>query len=251
MIEFAYKRDGNLAVWEYPRLSRSYLIAVDMAEGLEHGDASIATVLSSAGDHVATYGGFGIEPTDFAEKLAYLGRWYRDALIAVEAQSHGYSVMNELKRLHRYNKLYYRKTFDERVKKTSSKIGWYTSVKTKPLMIDTMWRLLRTGVIRSRDKDLLTELTTFRKMPNGEMAGQPHDDRVMSFAIACMVWEEIHDPKKEREPDPEFDFDAPMKVDLWAHRVPSQSVNVGTLATTPRASKTRPEMRGLVLGGRR
>lgn len=252
-LEFSPRKDGPLTVWEYPRLTKGYVIGVDMAEGLEHGDASIASVVSSDGMHVATYGGFGIEPSEFAERLSLLGRWYNTALIAVEAQSHGFSVISELKRLHRYQRLYYRKVLDERVKRPTLKLGWVTSVKTKPLMIDTMWRLLRTGTLRSADIELQRELTTFRKMPNGQLEGQPHDDRVMSFAIAAMVWEEVHEPRLPPPPPEEPDFDAEVRINLWEHRLPSSSMQVDQVAAVPRPARVRmagPRGQILVMGRR-
>jgi hypothetical protein len=195
--EFHFVGDGPLQVWEFPKPRSKYVIGGDVAEGLEHGDYSVAHVIDiDTGKVVAKWRGH-IDPDLFgSEVLWYLGHYYNVALIGPEANNHGFTTITALKNKH-YPNLYYRHSYDERTNKRTKKLGWMTTAKTKPLMIDELVRALRRGPVLTEegeeveeselqllDDETIGELVTFVRDVDGKMHGSPFDDQTISLAIA-------------------------------------------------------------------
>jgi hypothetical protein len=55
---------------------------------------------------------------------------------------------------------------------------------SKPLAIDELAAAIRDDAVWVGCKETVAELRTFVREENGKMHGSPHDDRVMSLAIA-------------------------------------------------------------------
>ena len=84
-----------------------------------------------------------------------------------------------------YPNTYFTRTAGTWSDKTTSKAGWTTNQVTKPLMIDELARAIRTGDLEVWDEATISEMKTYVREPDGKrMHGSPHDDRVMSLAIA-------------------------------------------------------------------
>lgn len=94
---------GWLRVWQRPQAGTQYVIGADTAEGIEdelgrgaEGDYACAQVLDMRDlTQVACVHGH-IPPWDFADILNDLGRWYNNAVLAVEINNHGHSVQDRL-----------------------------------------------------------------------------------------------------------------------------------------------------------
>ena len=127
-----------------------------------------------------------IDPDLLAWQLASLGKWYNNAQLFVERNNHGLVTLKFLQEVHLYPNLYSEKILDERSSRTARKLGFHTTVKSKPLIIDYLRELIREREIKLHSPKLLDELQTFVNLPDGKMAAQPgsHDDCVMSLAIA-------------------------------------------------------------------
>ena len=181
---------GELQVWQRPQPGREYRIGADISEGLDVGrdtDWSVAVVLDATSmDEVATIR-VKIDPDLFAWQLASLGKWYNNAKLIVERNNHGLVTLKFLSDIHIYPDLYSEKILDERSSRSARKLGFHTTVKSKPLIIDYLRELIREDEIKIRSPKILDELQTFVNMPNGKMAAQAgsHDDCVMALAIAC------------------------------------------------------------------
>jgi len=181
---------GELQVWQRPQPGREYRIGADISEGLDVGrdtDWSVAVVLDATSmDEVATIR-VKIDPDLFAWQLASLGKWYNNAKLIVERNNHGLVTLKFLSDIHIYPDLYSEKILDERSSRSARKLGFHTTVKSKPLIIDYLRELIRENEIKIRSPKILDELQTFVNMPNGKMAAQAgsHDDCVMALAIAC------------------------------------------------------------------
>lgn len=216
-IAFRPSKAGNLYIWRYPaRLTRGeldikhyhrYVVAGDVAEGLEKGDYSAAYVLDRLNfEVVAAYHG---HPTveAFAAVLDLLGRWYaepeideRAALLGVEANNHGLTVLNELSSHLNYPNLYRQEKFDKVGEVVSTKLGWTTSTKTKPIAVDGLAKVLREKELVIHDRLLIQECLTFIQK-DGKLgaAGVAHDDRVMAAAILIQM-HKFAPPVREYEP---------------------------------------------------
>jgi hypothetical protein len=180
---FRSSEEGEFAVWALPNAVGTYAIGADVAEGLEHGDYSSAHVVEhKTGELVAHWHG-RIDPDAFGDILAQIGYFYNTSLLGVEVNNHGLTTCTRLKYLS-YPRLYYRKVLDERSISQGRKIGWRTSVSTKPLMIDELNMAIRDEDLMVPCALTLAELRTYVRDEKGKMHGSPYDDRVMSLAVA-------------------------------------------------------------------
>ena len=182
--------EGDLQVWNRPLKDREYRIGVDVSEGLEIGrdtDWSVAVILDATKfEEVATLR-TKIDPDLLAWQLTSIGRWYNNAQLFVERNNHGLVTLKFLSDVHLYPNIYSEKILDERSSRTARKIGFHTTVKSKPLIVDYLKELIRERELTIHSPKLIDELQTFVNQPNGKMAAQPgsHDDCVMALAIAC------------------------------------------------------------------
>lgn len=181
------RSDGELRVWGEPKAGKHYVIGADVAEGLADGDYSCADVREvETGYQVAQWHGH-IAPDLFAKVIEQLGYHYNKALCGVEANNHGLLV-NTMLRDSGYPNLYISKTLDDRGshEKETRRIGWLTTSKSKPYIIDQLSAELREGTHGIACKETVQELQTFVVHEDGSYGAQDkcHDDRVMSYAIA-------------------------------------------------------------------
>lgn len=201
----ALNADDALRVWETPNSEDRYVIGADVAEGLAHGDYSCAQVLNvRSGAQVAMWHGH-IEADMFADELSKLGRWYNNALIGVEANNHGLTTVTALRNL-RYPSIYRDRTVDKVTSKQTNRLGWFTSRTSKPLMIDELAMALRNDELGIYDKRTIAELKTFVRNDKGQMSGSPHDDTVMSLAIANQMRKFTFMPEYRDTPDDYWSF---------------------------------------------
>lgn len=179
-----------LKVWVTPQEAHEYIIGADVAEGIEE-DFSVASVLDRfTHQTVARFRG-DLEPADFGEYLSLLGKWYNQALIGVEINNHGLTTVQRLRDIG-YDNLYRREMgIDERYEEYTSKLGWRTDVRTKPLMIDGLSEAISTQQITDYDLIFIRECMTYIRDSRGRTNAQlgQHDDTVMSVAIALQLFE--------------------------------------------------------------
>lgn len=209
--EFA-EGPGKYMVWELPQYRTQYVIGADTAQGLEHGDYSVAYVVNLRTGKIVA-GWHGHEDMDvFAQIVANLGYFYKRALVGVEANNTGFAVNTELKRL-KYPNLYYRYilTTGEPGKRTKA-LGWYTSKDNKELVVAELNRDLKSKAITLLDEEAIAELVRFVRDEKGKMSGSPFDDRVMALGIMNQMRK--HGYSKEY-------FDEPNKkwtLDWWSEQ---------------------------------
>lgn len=184
---FQVEQDGPLQVWEQPQPHHKYVIGADVAEGLEHGDFSVAAVIDvNTGRVVAKWRGH-VDPDLFGEEVLYrLGRWYNSALIGVEVNSLGMATCTHLRNT-QYPNVYYRVQYDQRFDQETKKIGWRTQSNTKPKMVADLNRAIRNSEIIILDNELVAELRTFVREADGKTHGSPFDDQTMALGIAVQM----------------------------------------------------------------
>jgi hypothetical protein len=185
--KFIERSDGELRVWAEPEKGKRYVIGSDVAEGLDGGDYSSADVLElPLGIQVAQWHGH-IAPDLYGYLLDSLGRWYNTALLGVEANNHGLTTLVTLRDLN-YPNLYVQHQLDDRgsADKETKRIGWLTTSKSKPYIIDQLSAELREGTCGICCKETIQEMQTYVVHENGSFGAQLNcfDDRVMSRAIA-------------------------------------------------------------------
>ena len=69
------------------------------------------------------------------------------------------------------------------------KIGWNTTLKSKPVLVNNLRELIREEDIEIKSKDLIHELCSFVHHPDGKMGAQAgnHDDSVIALGISIMM----------------------------------------------------------------
>ena len=183
--------DGVLAVWERPRSDMEYRIGCDVSEGIEIGtrdtDYSVAVVLNAETYEEVACLRTRIDPDLLAWQLTTLGRWYNDAFVVVESNNHGLVTLKFMNDVYEYGNLYFERTMDERSIRATRKLGFKTSVKSKPILVDHLKQLIRENEIRVHSPVVIDELMTFVNLPNGKQAAASgsHDDCVMALGLAA------------------------------------------------------------------
>lgn len=196
-----------LKIWDMPADGGSYVVGADTAEGLKDGDYSVADVIDTKTlKTVAKYRGH-CDPDQFGYILDRLGRFYNFALMGVEINNHGLAVVQRLRDLF-YTNLYRReKGIDERFEEATSKLGWKTDMRTKPLMIDHLAEAIRERLVIDYDVAFVEEALTYVVDDNGRTNAEEgnFDDTIMAKAIALQMFEwqtnnkgdlKVYKPKK-------------------------------------------------------
>ncbi len=191
---------NGLLIWKEPETNKEYVIGADVASGLADGDYDSATVLDKVtGEEVAVlYARW--TPDNFAIRLAELGKKYNNALIAVERNNHGHSVLQFLDKQLHYKNIY-------KMNRMTNQLGWETNLKTRPIMLDELHQALRKGWHILHFEIGLQELRTFVYHSNGKPAAinGKYDDTVISRAIAWQARKKItFKGIEDWEEDPNF-----------------------------------------------
>lgn len=177
-----------------------YVCGADVAEGVQGGDYSVATIFDrNSGEEVAMYRGH-ISPDRFGETLDKWGRKYNNALMVVEVNNHGLTTLTIL-RQRIYPSLYFRPAkFETLSTGTTDRLGWKTTKVTRDLLIDGFEQATREGSIKIRSKKLLDEMSVFTYDDNGD--SQPsegfHDDTIFSAAIGLQGFKVMYGGKLEQ-----------------------------------------------------
>jgi hypothetical protein len=176
---------GELSVYKEFDPAQTYTIGADVAQGVRNGDYSCAQVLDGDKEQVAVWHGH-IHPDAFADVLKALGLHYNSALIACERNMHGLLTNVRLWKDLRYPNVFMDVTEGQIADRDTLNVGFLTSVKTKPLIIDRLRAAVRDKDAKLNDANTLREMQTFVVTESGSMEAEPgkHDDRVMALAIA-------------------------------------------------------------------
>jgi hypothetical protein len=187
-VVFSPDKNGYVSIWRKPEPNKFYCIGADVAEGLAHGDYSCAVVGDSEDfDIVAMWHGH-IDPDLFGIELIKLGKFYNDAYIGVENNNHGLTTLSIMKREEYWN-LYFAKSYDKIADKISQKLGWTTSARTKPLMIDKLAEFVREMFLGIYSDLIISEMFTYIIDDDGKTNAQTgcFDDTVMATAILLQL----------------------------------------------------------------
>lgn len=172
-----------LTVWETPKSGEKYYIGVDASEGIGQ-DYSVIDIFNSDAIEVAQFRSNKIQPYEIANICNELGLWYNRALLIVEKASGGHIILDRLRNTYHYKNLYKHKDYDQRGKMVK-KIGYKTTAKTKPILINDFVELWESGDMFIRSLATLNEMKTY-VFSNGSMNAEigTHDDTVIATALA-------------------------------------------------------------------
>ena len=197
--EWVNHHRGELQTYRIHDAGERYVIGADVAMGVRGGDWSVAQVLDSKKRQVATWRG-QVHPDYFAEILRELGAYYNEAFIIVENNSHGILTATRLGKDFAYPNFFTEVQIDKLTDKETTKLGFTTTAKTKPLIIDELRASMREGELELNDLTTIREMLTYIVTETGAMQAEQgcFDDCVMSLALANHVhegaWEPVETP---------------------------------------------------------
>jgi len=175
--------------WENPQKKTEYVIGADTSGGEVDSDFCCGGVLNKrTGNQAALLRGKW-PPHIFAKKLVDLAIKYNDAILAIESNYHGASVLNTAMNTLSYQHLYYHeKVLDKGrkgLKPTERIVGWHTNGKTRPILLDDLAEAVQEGWIQVNDPFLISEGRTFVDKGGKYEAEQgEHDDSIFAWGIA-------------------------------------------------------------------
>ena len=178
-------------VWALPEYGENYVIGADVAEGLKDGDYSVADVIRKKDMMTVARWRGHCDPDQFGHILDKLGRFYNNAFMGVEINNHGLAVVQRLRDLFYTNLFRREKGLDERFEESTTKLGWKTTIQTKPLAVDFLAEAIREGLVKDYDQVFIEEGFSYVRDDMGRTNAEEgtHDDTVMAKAIALQMYE--------------------------------------------------------------
>ena len=185
-------------VWEEPQAGRSYSIGVDVSEGIgqDYSVIFVNKIGMSSGEpdeQVALWRDNHTKPKELAFYCNVIGRWYNDALMAIEYNLYQ-TTGDDVIYIYQYPNIFRWKHKDS-VNPMSNKWHWWTKSDSKSRLHQTAvdWLLSRSWAIRS--SNFSEEITTYQKEDYesrsvGAEAGF-HDDELLAGMIALYTAHEL------------------------------------------------------------
>lgn len=215
---------NHILVWERPRASQLYVLSADVSDGmgLDRSCVDVTRIgtVQEPDEQVAQFVSDTTEPHDLAYIVDIMGRMYTGAdnlpaVAAVEINNHGLSTQDQLARHLGYENLYVWEHLDaaDPSKRRTTKIGWETNRRTRPLIIAYFVKKVKTvdttgvpdyrlnspfTIEELRDFQTLTTLAEAEADPTAEDA---HDDCIMCAAIGLYICQTIQFEKGETVAD--------------------------------------------------
>lgn len=187
-VEWEELGDGDYMLWVPPEPGHEYIVAADVAEGLEHGDFSVCGALDRHTQELCCVWHGKVDADVFGDVIHRLAKFYNDAVEAPERNNHGLTAISTIKQFPDHN-LFRMKTMGKRVDMEGEAYGWYTSFTTKPVMVDALAKAVREQSINVYWSRFYDECLNFVRDAKGRYGARhgAFDDVVMMMAIGLQV----------------------------------------------------------------
>jgi len=189
---------GGALVWFAPEERGHYVMGVDPGQGKQTETVcSVWRVFPPPIEDeplrgpqlVARLSGL-TEAAAMKDDIIALGKWYNWALINPEANGHGQGLIREIKN---YPNLYWRE--DIVSGKKSMVIGWLTTSRTKPFMMQTLKQAMLN--MECYDAELMRQCRGFRDLGQGKVLPTTMDDNHDAAGLALVAASDLK-PGKHR-----------------------------------------------------
>lgn len=205
-IKWIPDKDGYIKIYQVPNVPQQtkYCIGGDTAgEGSDYFTAHVLD--AKTGVQVAALKN-QFDPDLYTKQMYCLGKYYSDALIAIEANFDSYPI-RELQRLG-YNNQYVREQPDTYTGKMEKRFGFKTTSLTRPTIISNLIQIVREHTETLNDKDTLEELLTIIRNEKGRIEAPEggHDDQMMGLAIAHEAKSQVSFVQEAINVYPHFNF---------------------------------------------
>ena len=185
--------DRNFWIWEEFDPTYNYLLVADVARGDGADNSAFHVIKLETLECVGEYQG---KPTldMYAHLLNQAGREFGNAMLVVENNNIGYSVLEKLIDFQYPNVYHSIKSTHEYIEQyqaeniTSAVPGFTTSMKTRPLIVAKLEEFVRNKLIKIYSSRTVNEMKTFIWRNGKPQAMKSYnDDLIMALAIACWV----------------------------------------------------------------
>ena len=173
---------GYMSIYEEPKDMDEYVIGADVAQSVDYSSAHV--IKKRTAEVVAVWHG-QIDPKTFGKELERLGYFYNTAMIAVERNNQGIATLVQLNDAY-YPMLYYRDDITDTGEATTSKLGWETNIRTRPILVSDLGNMIRNRDLFCIDEPTINECMTFVRNKTGKEEAQEgcHDDRFINAPLA-------------------------------------------------------------------
>lgn len=173
---------GAMWVWEEPKDSVEYILSADVSHGVQQDNSAFHVIRLDTLEQVAEFYSNSIPANDFAQVVHNTGKWYKNALVVIEAAEQGLTVLNKLEFQLGYDNLYYE------TRRNAESAGVNMNKSNRPVFLELMQSTLQNFGIKINSFRLVKELKTFvvlNKKPQAQKG--KHDDLVMALALLLGV----------------------------------------------------------------
>ena len=200
--EWTESETGAITLYELPEDGVPYVLGGDTAG--EGSDYFTAIVIDNVTGRIAAKLRQKYSEPEYVRQIYALGRFYNDALVAIETNFSTYPVM-KLQEME-YSNQYSREREDTYTRQMRKSYGFRTDRQSRPRAIANLVEVFSSHPEWFSDRELLEEMLTFcyNEDHRPEALAGKHDDLVMGAAITYAVRHQqrmtvLTEPEKPRE----------------------------------------------------
>ena len=200
--EWTESETGAITLYELPEEGVPYVLGGDTAG--EGSDYFTAIVIDNVSGRIAAKLRQKYSEPEYVRQIYALGRFYNDALVAIETNFSTYPVM-KLQEME-YPNQYSREREDTYTRQMKKSYGFRTDRQSRPRAIANLVEVFSSHPEWFTDRELLEEMLTFcyNEDHRPEALAGKHDDLVMGAAITYAVRHQqrmtvLAEPEKPRE----------------------------------------------------
>ena len=200
--EWTERETGAITLYELPEEGVPYVLGGDTAG--EGSDYFTAIVIDNVSGRIAAKLRQKYSEPEYVRQICALGRFYNDALVAIETNFSTYPVM-KLQEME-YPNQYSREREDTYTRQMKKSYGFRTDRQSRPRAIANLVEVFSSHPEWFSDRELLEEMLTFcyNEDHRPEALAGKHDDLVMGAAITYAVRHQqrmtvLTEPEKPRE----------------------------------------------------
>ena len=200
--EWTESETGAITLYELPEDGVPYVLGGDTAG--EGSDYFTAIVINNVTGRIAAKLRQKYSEPEYVRQIYALGRFYNDALVAIETNFSTYPVM-KLQEME-YPNQYSREREDTYTRQMKKSYGFRTDRQSRPRAIANLVEVFSSHPEWFTDRELLEEMLTFcyNEDHRPEALAGKHDDLVMGAAITYAVRHQqrmtvLTEPEKPRE----------------------------------------------------
>lgn len=192
-----WKHHGGYWIWQAPRPHEEYAIGVDVASGAAKDFSTIQVVHAKSNEQVAEFHA-KVDTSDFAQIVCDIGNQYNTAVVCIERNNLGDSVIKKIRDHIGYQKLLFTDSFGNPIVTNTYdgfntpglKAGFSMQTKSRINVLNVVQEGLGTRSYRIKSERLLNEFRTFVvKGGKPEHEKNKNDDLIIAYALALWTRE--------------------------------------------------------------